>query len=220
MDVSGASSTTKTTGGASNDSATLSSNYEMFLTLLTTQLKVQDPLDPMNADDFTNQLVQYSAIEQQIKTNANLDELISSVQSQSAAGLVSYLGTKVVADGVQSVLEDGEAVWGFTSGAGAETAEISIRNSDGAVMFTEKIEITEGSSAYVWDGRTNSGVDAPDGTFSISIAAKDGSGNAVSVDTQMSGVVDGIDLSGTEPILKVGGALIPLSSIHSVSRSL
>ncbi len=220
MVVSSVSSTSTSTTSASTDTSTLSSNYEMFLTLLTTQLKVQDPLDPMNADDFTNQLVQYSAIEQQIQTNASLEKLIASVQSQSAAGLVSYLGTKVVADGVQSVLSDGEAVWGFTAGSGADTAQITIRNAQGAVMLTETIDITSGSSTYAWDGHTASGVDAPSGSYSISISAKNASGSAVSVDTQMSGIVDGIDLSGTEPILTVGGALVPLSSIHSVSTTL
>lgn len=220
MDIASLASGSTATGTAKTDASSLSSNYEMFLTLLTTQLKVQDPLDPVKADEFTNQLVQYSSIEQQIKMNSNMETLIASVNSSSASNLVAYIGTQVVADGIQSVLKDGQATWEYDAESDAETAEVTIRNSGGAVVFSESIDISGGSGSYSWDGSTASGVTAPDGNYSISIAAKDSEGNNATVDTQSSGIVDGVDMTGTEPALRIGNILIPLSSVHSVRAPL
>lgn len=220
MAISGVSGLSGQTGTSNTDSNTLSTNYEMFLTLLTTQLKVQDPLDPMKAEQFTDQLVQYSGIEQQIKMNANLETLIASVESSNASNLVAYIGTQVVADGVQSVLNDGEAIWEYDAGKGADSAKVTIRNSQGAEVFSETIDLSAGKGTYTWDGHTASGVDAPDGSYSISFAAKDADDNSVSVSTQSSGIVDGVDMTGSEPALRIGDILIPLSSVNSVRASL
>lgn len=216
--ASGTSATSSST--AAKDANGLSSNYEMFLTLLTTQLKVQDPLDPVKADEFTNQLVQYSSIEQQIKMNANMEELIASVQSQNASSMVGYIGTQVEATGVQSILKDGQAAWQFSAGSGAKEAEITIRNSGGAIVYTDKIDIGSGSAQYTWDGSTDSGVDAPEGSYSISIKASNRDGNNVEVETQTQGIVTGVDLSKTEPALMIGDILVPLSSVSSVRAPL
>lgn len=220
MAVTGVTAASQTTGLANSDASALSANYEMFLTLLTTQLKVQDPLDPMNADEFTQQLVQYSSIEQQIKMNANMEDLIASVESSNAANMVSYIGTEVVADGVQSVLRNGQATWEYEAGKGAEKAEITIRNSGGAIVFSEKIDIAEGEGSYVWNGRTTGGAEAPKGNYSITIKATKESGDAVSVDTKSTGIVEGVDMSGTEPALLIGGSLVPISSVRSVRAPL
>lgn len=217
--VSGTSSSGSTASG-SNSTNALSANYEMFLSLLTTQLKVQDPLDPLKAEEFTNQLVQYSSVEQQLKMNSSLDTLIEATNSTNATNLVGYLGTRVSAEGVRSVLTDGLATWEFDASAAADDAEITIRNSSGAVVFTQKADIAKGTGAFVWDGRTDSGTTAPDGIYSISFSAKDDTGRNVSVTTETSGIVDGIDFSDSEPTLKIGDMSIPLSSVTSVQANL
>jgi flagellar basal-body rod modification protein FlgD len=86
--------------------AQLSGNFSTFLTLLTTQLKNQDPTSPMDSNQFTQQLVEFSQVEQQINTNTNLQTLISQGTAQSAAYATGYLGkTVTVADGRRSQLE-------------------------------------------------------------------------------------------------------------------
>jgi hypothetical protein len=91
MDVTPATSAS-TTSAAANAQKSLSGNFETFLTLLTTQLKNQDPLSPMDSNQFTQQLVQFSQVEQQINSNKNLESLIALTKSQSATSAVSYLG--------------------------------------------------------------------------------------------------------------------------------
>lgn len=216
--VSGASSASSGTASASTNA--LSSNYEMFLSLLTTQLQVQDPLDPLKAEEFTNQLVQYSSVEQQMKMNSNLDTLIEKVSASNATGMVGYLGQRVTASGDQSVLTDGYATWEFKSPAAADDAEVIIRNSSGVIVYTDKVDLDKGSGAYVWDGRTDSGSTAMDGAYSIEFKAKDSSGKNVKVETEAAGIVDGIDFSGSEPVLKMGDVSIPLSSVTSVATAL
>src|ERR1051326_9398368 len=91
--ASTASQTAASTGGSAADAQkTLSSNFDTFLTLLTTQLKNQDPLQPMDSNQFTQQLVQFSQVEQQINSNKNLESLISLTKSQTTTAAVSYLG--------------------------------------------------------------------------------------------------------------------------------
>ena len=192
----------------------------MFLTLLTTQLQVQDPLDPMKAQEFTNQLVQYSSVEQQMKMNTSMDSLISKVNISNATNLVNYIGKQITATGDQSVLTDGFSTWKFDAAAAADDVEVTISNSQGAVLYTDKIDVAKGAGAYVWDGRTTSGVTAPDGAYTISFTAKDAKGAKVEVTTEATGVVDGLDFSGSDLVLKMGDVSVPLTTVTSVSGSL
>src|ERR1700745_1994530 len=98
----------------SNAMQQLSGNFQTFLTLLTTQLKNQDPLSPMDSNQFTQQLVQFSQVEQQINSNKNLEDLIALTKSQSATNAVSYLGkTLTLTDGT-AALQNGTANWTYS----------------------------------------------------------------------------------------------------------
>jgi len=208
--------TSATAPVAANDSFGLITNYEAFLQLLTTQLKHQSPLEPMDTNQFTQQLVQFSAVEQAIKTNQNLEHLISVAAASNALGLVGYIGTTVTAEGSQTELSGGNAVWQFKSNA-AGTADVIIRNSAGATVFTQTMAIPQGTHYFVWDGTMTNGAAALDGSYSVSISARDADGNAIAVDTLVNGVVDGVDLSGSEPLLRIGELTVPLSAVRTVA---
>lgn len=201
---------------AANDSSSLITNYEAFLQLLTTQLRNQSPLEPMDTNQFTQQLVQFSTVEQAIKTNQNLERLINSAAASNALGLVGYIGTTVTAEGSKTELTGGSAVWQFNSPA-AGKAEIAIRNAAGAVMFTRTVDIPQGAHQFAWDGTMNNGGIAPDGGYSLSITATNADGKIMAVDTLVNGTVDSIDLSGVEPLLKIGDLTIPLSAVRRVA---
>src|SRR5215469_6276624 len=83
---------TPTPSVATSSKKQLSANFDTFLTLLTTQLQNQDPLQPMDSNQFTQQLVQFSQVEQQINSNQNLETLISATKNQTSQSAVSYLG--------------------------------------------------------------------------------------------------------------------------------
>src|SRR6187401_67414 len=93
------------------DNVEIASNFTTFLQLLTTQLKNQNPLDPLDTNQFTQQLVQFAQVEQQMKQNSQLATLISIEQSAQASVAMSYVGQKVVIDGSTQQLTEGKATW-------------------------------------------------------------------------------------------------------------
>src|ERR1700722_1542576 len=105
-----ASGTSSSSGDAMSQ---LSGNFDTFLTLLTTQLKNQDPTSPMDSSTFTQQLVEYSQVEQQINTNTNLQTLITQGQSNGSAMATSYLGKNVTVTGGAGALSQGTANWTY-----------------------------------------------------------------------------------------------------------
>ncbi len=211
--TSSATETTSSTNGATN---ALMSNYSMFLNLLTTQLKVQNPLEPMDADKFTDQLVQYSAVEQQMKTNDNLQAILASMVSNTALSLVNYIGKTVTATSDTTHVDSNGGSWKFTAGAASKEATITVRNAAGAVVYTGKQEIKSGEQEFKWDGKASDGSTVPEGDYSITVDAKDDKGSAVSISTKVSGTVTAIDTTGAEPYLKINGVMVPLSRLISI----
>src|SRR5579863_8684834 len=113
MTVSSVSATTSDTSGLASDGDTIAGNFDTFLTLLTTQLQNQNPLDPLDTNQFTSQLVQFSSVEQELKTNDYLSSLVQSTQNSQASAAVSYIGKTVTSTGVDSDLVNGQATWSF-----------------------------------------------------------------------------------------------------------
>lgn len=211
-----------TSGGATTTSSSLtalSNNYELFLSILTTQIQNQDPLNPMESAQYTEQLVQYSSVEQQIKTNDQLGDLLSVMAATTASGYVSYLGTNVTAAGNTTSLKDGEAEWTYDTPE-AGKARVEVRNNLGAVVFSEDADLSYGRNSYSWDGRTTAGSTAPEGEYTISIARYDANNRpTVPVETEISGTVDGIEFTSSGAVLQIGGVYVSASSVLSVNRN-
>jgi flagellar basal-body rod modification protein FlgD len=209
---------TSSTSTTTTDSASLSSNYSMFMNLLVTQMKNQDPMNPMDTSTFTSQLVQYSSVEQQIKMNANLADLKALQTTQSAANLVSYVGKSVTADSATSNFDGTNATtWSFTSSAASPSAKITITNSSGSTVYSTTQTLSNGSNTFKWDGTTTSGGTASSGDYTIAISGNDSSGNAITASTAVTGTVTAIDFSGTTPMITVGGQKISVYDVTSVA---
>ncbi|BBE72518.1 flagellar hook assembly protein FlgD [Oharaeibacter diazotrophicus] len=225
--TSATSSTSSTSSSSESSSSTTSAatnslfaNYDMFLKLLTTQLQVQNPLEPMDAEKFTEQLVQYSAVEQQMKTNENLQAMLATMVSSTALSLVNYIGKTVEATSDTTRLEtDGTATWKLTAGAEAKGAKVTIRNSAGALIYSGNKDFAKGENTFSWDGKGNDGTTAPAGDYTITVEGTDADGKAVAFSTKVKGVVESIDTSNAEPYLKVNGVLVPLSRLISIGSS-
>ena len=223
--TTGISSTTNTTATAATSAATsgnateIASNFTQFLTLLTTQLKNQNPLDPMDTNQFTQQLVQFAGVEQQLKSNDRLDSILSASQSASAASATSYIGKTITADGSTSQLSNGSASWNLSPARAASKAVITILDSKNNVVATQATSLTAGSQNYTWNGKTSSGMTSADGNYSIKVSATDATGASVAVDTSLTGTVDEVDLSGTTPVLLIGSQKVPLSSVQTIGLS-
>ena len=199
------------------DRATIAQNFDSFLLLLTTQLKNQNPLDPLDTNQFTQQLVQFASVEQQIKTNDTLSSLLTSTRSSIVSTAADFVGMQITADGATSRLSNGKADWRLNV-ARAATATISIRDKDGNVVATETRPLAAGSQTYQWNGQTSTGQAAPAGDYTITAVARDVAGQSVSVKTEISGRVDSVDLSGEEPILIIGAVEVPLKNVRTVAR--
>lgn len=215
--ISGATSTT--TGGISSKQE-IAGNFTQFLTLLTTQLKNQNPLDPLDTNQFTQQLVQYAGVEQQLKSNDRLDSILTNAKASSAAAATGFIGQTVNADGKTAQLKDGTASWSLTPARAASKATITISDAKGNVVATQSKALTAGAQTFTWDGRASSGFTSAEGTYSIKVDAVDATGSSVAVETQLNAKVDGVDLTGSEPVLILGTSRVPISSVRGIGTGL
>jgi flagellar basal-body rod modification protein FlgD len=213
--------TAATTNGAPVTTANngLANNFTQFLQLLTTQLKNQNPLDPLDTNQFTQQLVQFAQVEQQLKSNTQLETLVSLQQATQATQALGYVGQTVALDGQTSKLSNNAAGWSFNSPKPA-TGTVNIINSVGATVFTGTYSLNSGIQNFVWDGRNNSGVKQPDGDYKLSITAKDAAGQDVAVSTEVQGIVDSVDMSKTPPVLSVNNTEYGLDKVKRVVRNI
>ncbi len=216
MAVSGVSGTSGTSS-LNQSRATIAENFDTFLQILTTQLRNQNPLDPLDTNQFTQQLVQFTGVEQQLKTNEYLEAMITSTQNSGNAQAVSYVGKVVTAEGSKSELVSGAARWHFA----VETATnitATVRDQNGNVVYTKTGSVAQGESVFTWDGVGDDGRTRADGSYTITIEGRDSNGKLVPVATEMTGEVTGVDFTGTEPVLMIGTARVNLSAVLSVRQ--
>jgi flagellar basal-body rod modification protein FlgD len=194
----------------------IADNFNEFLSLLTTQLQNQNPLDPLDTNQFTQQLVEFAGVEQQLKTNDSLSTLVSLQQTAQATQALAYVGKTAVVKGSTATMNDSSATWNFNVPSAA-TAAISITNSTGQTVFSGNYALSAGNSQpFTWNGQGNDGTQWPDGQYTLSTTAKDASGNPVAVSTQIQGVVNSVDLTQSPPLLSIGGQSYTLSQITGI----
>ncbi|HEU4662044.1 MAG TPA: flagellar hook capping FlgD N-terminal domain-containing protein [Pseudolabrys sp.] len=197
------------------DNGEIASNFTEFLQLLTTQLQNQNPLDPLDTNQFTQQLVEFAQVEQQMNTNSQLQTLVALQQTTQATAALSYVGADVVVDGSTSSLANGQAVWNLSVTKPA-TATITIRNASGQTAFTGTAAVSPGTQAFKWDGRGSNGVAWPDGNYTLTATAVDASGQATTVSTEIQAPVDSVDLTQNPPVLSVGGQNVTLDKVKRI----
>jgi flagellar basal-body rod modification protein FlgD len=206
-------------GTAAAGALSLADNFDTFLTLLTTQLKNQDPLSPMDSSEFTQQLVQFSSVEQQIHANKNLESLIALQRAGAGAAAVGYIGREVTAESDTAALKNGHAVWSYALDADADETTILVKDMNGKIVATRNGETGIGRHIFDWDGLDNLGNPLPDGAYSLEVSATGANGGAVTVAVGITGVVSGVLFTGDEPELAVGGVTVRLRDVLSVSNS-
>jgi flagellar basal-body rod modification protein FlgD len=212
--TTGKSGTSSSTGV---DTKTIADNFQTFLTLLTTQLKNQSPLDPLDTNQFTQQLVQFAQVEQQMKQNDQLATLVKIEQTAQSTTALAFVGATVAVDGQTTALKNGQATWSFNVPKPV-TATLAVTNSTGQTVYTGNYTMNPGQQNFVWDGRDSSGNQWPDGSYTLSITGKDASGQTVSIPTEIEGIVDSVDLTQNPPLLSIGGGSYTIDKIKRVVR--
>ena len=209
----------ETASGASNATQTLADTFDTFLSLLTTQLQNQDPLDPLDSNQFTEQLVQFSGVEQAIRTNQKLDQLVELQANNQLNAAVSYIGKNVEAIGDRVMLEGGSASIAYGLASNAAETVIGVVDDLGRTVRTISAELGAGPHSYTWDGRDDGGTDLPDGVYSFAVTALDRNGDTIEASTATVGRVTGIELADNIVMLNIGELDVPLESVFAVRET-
>lgn len=220
MILQGTSSSTAIAGGkAATDQQKLDDDLNRFLNLLITQLQNQDPLDPLDANEFTSQLVQFAGVEQQIHQNANLEKLVAGQQNTQVAAMVSYLGTTIEAIGDTVSLENGKAAMTYALAENANETTIAVKDASGQVVAVASGETTAGQHRFEWDGLDSEGAPMPDGPYTVAVSAMRPDGSFIDVYTTMFGRVTGATIEDNNVVLSVGAVNVPMESVLRVEET-
>lgn len=198
----------------SQQSAALAGDFADFLTLLTTQLQHQDPLSPMDSTEFTNQLVQFTQVEQQINTNAKLDSLVQmQLASISSVALgyvgmdVSYIGSEMYYDGETDIDIN------YALANEAYTAKIHIYDEEENLVYSSDAPRDTGTNTFTWTGVDSNGNTVEPGTYTVKVDALDKNGDVIENSTVVSGRVRGIESQNGVVYVLIGERAVALSSI-------
>jgi len=200
------------------DNASIADTFDAFLTLLTTQLKHQDPLSPMDSNQFVQQLVSFSQVEQSIKTNAQLSDLLKTESTNQSLAALNYVGRTVEATGSSSPLAaNGKAEFSYTIPAGASDATVGILDSSGRVIYSAPGDKSPGKHSFVWNGTDASGNAVPaDGVYRIGVMARKADGTTLEVPTGVVARVSGISTDPNGYALMLGPVSIAISDVVAV----
>jgi flagellar basal-body rod modification protein FlgD len=207
------SSTSSATNSAANTE--IASNFTEFLQLLTTQLKNQDPLSPLDTNQFTQQLVEFSQVEQQMKTNDSLSTLVTLQQAAQSTEALQLVGATVVVNGATTQLTSTGANWTLNATKPA-TATITISDSTGQNAYTGTVAVNSGAQTFTWDGHGNNGQLWPAGKYTLTATAVDASGQSTAISTQVQAPVDSVDLTQTPPVLSINGQNYTMDQLQKI----
>jgi flagellar basal-body rod modification protein FlgD len=194
----------------------IAGNFQSFLQLLTTQLQNQNPLDPLDTNQFTQQLVEFAGVQQQLNTNNSLATLVSLQQTSQSTQALGFVGKTAVVSGSTAALANSTATWQLSVPT-ASTVNVTIANSTGQTVFTGSYNASAGNNQpFEWNGQGNDGTEWPDGNYTLTATAKDGGGNTVAITSAIEGTVNSVDLTQSPPLLSIGGHTYTVNQIQSI----
>ncbi|WP_029009294.1 flagellar hook assembly protein FlgD [Azospirillum halopraeferens] len=218
MQVDNNTATTQTASSTKSSSASLAENYQSFLTLLLKQLEVQDPTNPVDASQYTSQLVQLASLEQDVANGKKLDSLNSAV-SRIGSGIaaIGYLGRTIEAKGDTTALQNGSATWVYELDSAAASVSLTVTDANGTVVYRADGETAQGSHTLTWDGTGSDGTKHSSGAYTLTVTARDASGATIGTETRIKGTVTSVDTSGSATTLSVGGVDVRIDDVVSLS---
>jgi flagellar basal-body rod modification protein FlgD len=217
--VSSVGSSSQSPAAVDTSNSALAATFDTFLKLLTTQLQNQDPLSPMDSAKFTEQLVQYSQVEQQIASNKKLDTLATQLATSSSMGSLSYLGRTALFDTRAASLVDGKASWQYALGADASKTTLSVQDAKGNTIYTTSGDVGAGAHTFTWDGKRGDGTTAPDGIYKLVATAKAGDNSAIETAIAVSERITGVDFSSAKPAVSTASGSHALSTIMRIQET-
>lgn len=196
--------------------STLSGNFNDFLKLLMTQLQNQDPTAPLDTNQFTSQLVQFSSVEQQINTNSSLGKLIELTQGNEVLQSSALVGKQVEVQADSLSLQGGTAGLRFNT-ATPQAVSIGIYADNGAKLRDASVTSQAGSNAWTWDGRDNNGRLLPDGAYRTVVTAAGAGTDGQAVPFSVSGFATGVQRAADALKVQLGALQVNLSAVQAVT---
>lgn len=190
--------------------ASLGGNFTDFLNMLMTQLKNQDPTSPMDSNQFTSELVQFTSVEQQINTNNSLQNLIQYTQDGAMLQSAQMVGRQVAVTSTQLPLQNGAAGLDYTA-PGAGPVAITVTDAAGNILDQQTVAAAKGRNTWSWNGQAPNGTQLPDGAYGVSVAQGD-----AAVPFSVLGTATGVQNTSSGLALQLGAVSVPFSSLVSV----
>lgn len=195
----------------------LAESFDTFLVLLTTQMKNQDPLSPMDSGDFTQQIVQMTGVEQQLLTNDLLKQLVGA-SGDGVADAVSLIGKQVRAATDQANLADKSAEWVYRLDREAKSVKIEVLDDKGSIVHVKALsDVAGGEHKFSWDGKNILGAQLPNGgAYTLRITATDSAGAKVGHNTFIDGLVRAVEQVDGQTFVTIGGSRALWQTISSI----
>jgi len=221
MDVSSATAAAPATSQASQSQATLGQDFDQFLNLLTTQLQNQDPLDPMDSNEFTNQLVAFSGVEQQIRTNSLLESQMALDALNITSLGVGFIGMDVEHAGEFLEFNGSDPLTlSYIMPEQSVETTVTIFDANGNSVYSVGGETSEGQQSFTWDGNNSEGFTSPAGTYRVQISAMSTDDVPLNIGTSVPGRVTGIESANDgNVLLLVGDQKVPITDVKIVREA-
>lgn len=205
--------------GAAAASTSLADNFDTFLHILTAQIQNQDPLEPLDSSQFTQQLVQFSGVEQQIRANQQLETLISATRSNAGAALSGYLGAEAELSSAGAHYRGDPIKWRYALPQDAASATITVTDGKGKVLFSKAGDLKAGSHDFEWNGELNGGGTADDDqVYYLNVVATDADGATITPSHTLRAVITGVDLTYDEPAFTTTAGIFSYSQVVRLNR--
>ncbi len=197
----------------------LAANQETFMKLLTTQMRNQDPLSPLDSTQFTQQLTQMTAVEQQIYGNQLLESLVSQ-GGGTLTNAVGLIGRSVTAQGSMTGLAGGSANWAYNLPTSAASVNLEVLDANGRTVWTgTSTQTGAGSHPFTWDGRNAQGQVQPDGDYRLVVSARNADNQPITASTYITGIVSAVQTVDGVTQLTIGRNRTPISSVIGVTAA-
>ncbi|PVX30279.1 flagellar hook assembly protein FlgD [Sphingomonas pokkalii] len=216
------SATNNTTPGATTSNAAtskLTADFNLFLKLLTTQMQNQDPMNPTDSSQYTQQLVQYSQVEQSIQQNKTLTTMLSTMNMQSLTQNSSMIGQTVEIDSdMAAVSASRPAQWNWIATNSVTGMTATILDSKGNKVDTRTFEATGTSGTFSWDGTTKDGKKLDPGIYRVALSGVNAAGAAIKARPSATGIVDNVQMINGAPVVSLNDAQYPTSLITRIQK--
>jgi flagellar basal-body rod modification protein FlgD len=180
-DAAASASSSSTSGAAVVNTSSLNLDFSQYITILTAQLKNQDPTNATDPNQFTQELVELGGVQQQITTNQDLTNLVTASSTNRLSSGIGYIGSVVQANSNSGAfpLQNSYSEFGYSLASAANQAIVTVQDANGNVVDTFNGGTAAGGNYVSWNGQTSSGTTAADGAYTFNVAATDANGNLI-----------------------------------------